>query len=106
MDTDDTHLGPYVYCASHVGPHTSGWCTVPVSEKLGLFAADEDEARELVMHLGLPWYGHCAVCYKWTANEPHSLCQDHTAAEYAAATLRREDLRRYLWERELDRRRA
>lgn len=100
MEANDTHLGAYVYCASHVGPHASGWCTVGLNQKLGLPADNADDARAWCQDLGLPVYGYCPVCYAWRGNEPHSICQDHKASEYAAATLRREDLRRYLWERQ------
>ena len=106
METDDIQLGPYVYCASHVGPHMSGWCTVPISQKLGLLAADLQEAGELVIHLGLPWHGYCGVCYKWIANQRPGdrFCNDgsHTQEEIVAANVRAADLRGYLWERALD----
>jgi hypothetical protein len=103
---DDVRLGPYVYCASHVGPHESGWCTVSLDNKIGLLASDYDEAFELVKHLGYPIDGYCRVCYKYTANEVHSNCLDHTEDEYADAALRKDDLRRYLWERSLDKAKA
>lgn len=109
-EVNDTHLGPYVYCGSHVGPHLSGWCTVPAHDKLGLPAETDAEANEWVKALGLPWYGHCGVCYKWILNEdwyrqsrvmgPVRLnCPEHTGEEQRAATLREQDLRRYLRER-------
>lgn len=102
MPTDDVQLGAYVYCASHVGPHSTGWCGVSLSQKVGLLAADAAEAEEMVKFFGWPIYGTCPVCYECTANKVHSICQTHTAAEYAGATRRREDLRQYLRDRELD----
>jgi hypothetical protein len=81
----------------------SGWCTVGADQKLGLLAETAEEAEAEVISLGLPWYGHCNVCYKWIANEPHQICPTpHSAAERYAARLRANDLRRYLYERALD----
>jgi hypothetical protein len=104
MEANDTQLGTYVYCASHIRPHTSGWCTVPTSQKIGLLAATMDEAFELTRHLGLPVHGYCPVCYKYIANEhPHNIfCPEHSAQEKANAEVRRADLHQYLWGRALD----
>lgn len=41
---DDQSLGAYCYCRSHVGPHETGWCTVPVYDKLPLKATTHAEA--------------------------------------------------------------
>lgn len=96
---NDSHLGDYVYCASHVGPHLSGWCTVPASDKLGLLAETADEAHEEVKFLKLPWYNHCSVCYKYVGNESYRDCPEHSVEEIMAARTRRRDLEEYLWER-------
>lgn len=100
MKANDTDLGDFVYCASHVGPHATGWCGVGKDQKLGLLARTSEEAWAEVRSYGLPMHNYCPVCYVWRGNEVHSICQDHTASEYAAATLRREDLRSYLQERQ------
>lgn len=43
----DEHMGAYVYCTQHVGPHSTGWCTVPAYMKLRLKATTlEDAAAE------------------------------------------------------------
>lgn len=34
----------WVYCRSHLRPHDTGWCTVPVDNKVLLEAKTEDEA--------------------------------------------------------------
>lgn len=47
----------WVYCASHVGPHTTGWCTVPVREKTLLAAQTREDALAEVRAMGLPIYG-------------------------------------------------
>lgn len=57
--SDDLQLGPWVYCAQHLRPHTTGWCGVDIGEKVGLgeFSGSHDEqARAAVRkcrHLGL-----------------------------------------------------
>lgn len=35
-ETEDVVLGEWVYCAQHLRPHRSGWCSVSVDDKLGL----------------------------------------------------------------------
>ena len=40
----DTVLGEWVYCRQHRRSHRTGWCTVPVSEKLGLGIVGNDDA--------------------------------------------------------------
>jgi hypothetical protein len=68
---------------------------------LGLPGETEEEAREWVKALGLPWYGHCDVCYRWNTNDGTSyrFCAEHTIEEIDAAKARESDLRRYLRER-------
>ena len=34
--TEDVKLGPWVYCAQHLRPHSTGWCSVDIKDKLGL----------------------------------------------------------------------
>lgn len=36
VKTEDEKLGPWVYCAQHLRPHPTGWCTVDLHDKLGL----------------------------------------------------------------------
>lgn len=35
-NAEDELLGPWVYCAQHLRPHESGWCTVSLRDKVGL----------------------------------------------------------------------
>ena len=48
VDPDDADFfGEWVYCASHLAAHRTGWCTVPNSDKLGLGSfegTDEQQA--------------------------------------------------------------
>lgn len=37
--------GKWIYCSKHSWPHTTGWCTVPVSQKKALWAVSAEEAR-------------------------------------------------------------
>lgn len=43
----DKVFGDWVYCAEHLNPHRTGWCTVRNDRKLGLgpFSGNEDEQR-------------------------------------------------------------
>lgn len=66
---DDSQMGAYVYCKSHVGPHVTGWCTVFNNNKIPLEAQTQEEAFEEVKKMGLPIHGRCRVCYKFIANE-------------------------------------
>lgn len=36
----------FVYCRQHLNPHSTGWCTVDVSDKVGLGVTTYEEARE------------------------------------------------------------
>ena len=49
--------GRWVYCKSHVRPHTTGWCTVCASNKRLLNATTSDEAYAETRALGLPIFG-------------------------------------------------
>lgn len=57
MDSEVFGEGRWVYCESHVRPHTTGWCTVCSSKKTLLNAANRDEAYSETRALGLPIYG-------------------------------------------------
>ncbi len=50
--------GAIVYCASHLRPHSVGWCTVPLSEKILLEARDHASAVEECKARGLKIYSH------------------------------------------------
>lgn len=59
---EDTVLGAWVYCAQHLRPHRSGWCSVGVEDKVGLgsFPGTEQEqgaaAASKCRRLGLKLY--------------------------------------------------
>lgn len=40
----------WVYCNQHLRPHTTGWCTVGVKNKVGLGVTCEKEAYEKCKH--------------------------------------------------------
>jgi hypothetical protein len=40
----DEYMGKYVYCRAHVGPHATGWCTVPPEDKIALKATTAEDA--------------------------------------------------------------
>jgi hypothetical protein len=45
--TDDRVYGTkFVYCRSHCRVHSTGWCTVPVLDKIPLLSQTEAEANE------------------------------------------------------------
>jgi len=50
----------WIYCSQHLRPHVTGWCTVPVREKLGLGLSNdpnnEASAYSKCKHLGLELY--------------------------------------------------
>ncbi len=56
---DERHFGyeKWVYCKAHVRPHTTGWCTVPHSQKVLLTANNYDDARNEAKSLGFEIYG-------------------------------------------------
>lgn len=53
----DEHMGMYVYCKSHLGPHSTGWCTVPATDKIALKAMSFASAVIEVRAMGLRIYG-------------------------------------------------
>lgn len=55
-DTEDAKkwgADTIVYCRSHLRPHETGWCTVPVSDKLPLHATTIDAAVDECRRFGL-----------------------------------------------------
>jgi hypothetical protein len=56
---DENHFGVkvIVYCASHMRPHFTGWCTVPNSEKVQLDAIDLNSAYPECREKGYDLYG-------------------------------------------------
>ena len=59
--TDDARTfgaDAWVYCKSHVGPHSTGWCTVPVSDKVKLDAKDRVAAVAECKTKGLKIFRH------------------------------------------------
>lgn len=63
---DDSVLGTaYVYCASHLRAHTSGWCTVSLVDKYPLDATTEPDATAEARAKGFRMHGdplHCKTC--------------------------------------------
>lgn len=58
-DTDDARKWgerAIIYCRSHMRPHETGWCTVPVTDKLKLHAADLATADDECRRFGLPLF--------------------------------------------------
>lgn len=53
----DEHMGRFVYCKQHVGPHSTGWCTVSASDKIPLQADNREEAYAEAKAMGLDIYG-------------------------------------------------
>lgn len=95
--TTDESLGKFVYCAQHVGPHVTGWCTVGNDQKLSLPADTNEEAWEWMRYLKLPWHGHCGVCQEpLTMSAPQVCVKKHSAEQVKAAERRRQQLRQYL----------
>lgn len=45
-----------VYCAQHLRPHWTGWCTVHVDQKTPLEAMNHDEARDECIRRGFKLY--------------------------------------------------
>lgn len=48
----------WVYCASHMGPHVTGSCTVPVQDKTRLDATTYADAQEECKRRGFKLYRH------------------------------------------------
>jgi hypothetical protein len=49
----DEHMGAFVYCASHLRSHSTGWCTVSAEDKIPLGVTTPDEAHSMCERLGL-----------------------------------------------------
>ena len=47
----------WVYCKSHVRPHTTGWCTVHVDDKVPLDATTREAAYAEARAKGFKIYG-------------------------------------------------
>lgn len=47
----------YVYCVSHVRPHTVGWCTVGAGNQYPLAAQDDVSALQETRNLNFPIVG-------------------------------------------------
>ena len=55
--TEDTKLGcDWVYCYSHVGVHTVGWCTASMTRKIALKAKNYEDAIAEARAKGLQTY--------------------------------------------------
>lgn len=59
MTADEKAFGSerWVYCKSHVRPHTTGWCTVRVDDKVLLDAKTREEAIAESRSKGFKIYG-------------------------------------------------
>jgi hypothetical protein len=55
-DADYFGKDAFVYCASHLRPHLTGWCTVPLTEKVRLHALNYEEANDQCRRLKLPLF--------------------------------------------------
>lgn len=54
---EDQVLGEWVYCSQHLNVHLSGWCTVPLRDKLGIGPVkDRAEAIKKCLSMGLKLY--------------------------------------------------
>ena len=47
----------YVYCVSHIRPHTVGWCTVGAANQYPLVAQDDVSALQETRNLNFPIMG-------------------------------------------------
>jgi hypothetical protein len=54
---EDEQMGLWVYCKEHVGPHSTGWCSVSTDDKIALKAKDRDEAVAECRAMNLPIHG-------------------------------------------------
>lgn len=52
----DEHMGAFVYCASHLRPHATGWCTVNAFDKIPLGATRGEDAYAECKRLGFYLY--------------------------------------------------
>ena len=48
--------GVLIYCRQHLGPHFTGWCTVPATEKVKLEARTLEQAAGECRRKGLKLY--------------------------------------------------
>lgn len=57
---DEVTFGPdtWVYCAQHLRPHLTGWCTVHVDQKTPLEAKTQDQAFAECVQRGLKLYSY------------------------------------------------
>lgn len=60
MIEDQQHFGAdvWVYCKSHVNPHTTGWCTVSIDQKIKLNATTRQEAEDECREKGYPLFSY------------------------------------------------
>ena len=58
-ETNDVDFGwnAWVYCEAHVGPHETGWCSVPNDQKIKLDATTRADAYEECRRRGLVIHG-------------------------------------------------
>jgi hypothetical protein len=56
-DTKAFGEGRWVYCSSHMAPHTTGWCTVSPRDKTLLDARDREAAYAECRAKGFDLYG-------------------------------------------------
>lgn len=58
MTDDEKHFGKdcWVYCGSHLAPHTTGWCTVSVKDKVALQSDNRKDAVEECKQKGYTLY--------------------------------------------------
>ncbi len=58
MTEDEKAFGAdaWVYCKSHVGPHSTGWCSVSADNKIKLDAKSREDAVAECVSRGLRVY--------------------------------------------------
>lgn len=58
IEEDEIEFGKdrWVYCASHVNPHMTGWCSVSVKNKTLLNAMNREDAIRECQEKGYPLY--------------------------------------------------
>lgn len=59
MTDDEEQWGPdaWVYCNQHLKPHSTGWCTVDVKDKVCLAVDSQEDAYRLCREWGFPLHG-------------------------------------------------
>jgi hypothetical protein len=55
----------YEYCKSHLGPHSTGWCTVDDDRRVPLKAKSLAEAMHYCIEQGWPVYPDRNMSRKW-----------------------------------------